>query len=184
MSDAARRRLEAVERIAALRQQMKRIEEIKLARLTAEEAALEETRAVVIATLNDDTRLHGLFVDAMAARLRRVDERQSALQPLKAAQRSQVLTQARLAKYAETMITRLARQVAATAEKRALEGLTEQFLARAAHASLPQACPANLPPAAPGSAGAARATDDGAAVRSADLDSAPAPARGPSFGVR
>lgn len=151
MSAAARQRLKTVRRVADLRQQMQRIEEIKLARLSAEAAELEAKRAVVIATLNDDTRLHGLFVDAMAARLRRVDERQSALQPLKAAQQRQVLTQARLAKYAATMLSTLTRTVDAATARRELEQVAEQFLARAslpqatlAQASLPQASPAKV----------------------------------------
>jgi hypothetical protein len=160
MSAADRQRLKAVRRVAQLRDEMKRIEEIKLARLTAEEAELEEKRAIVIATLNDDTRLHGLFVDAMAARLKRVDERQSALQPLKAAQQRAVLNQARLAKYAETMTGRLARQVQAADDRRDLERLMEQVLARRGDASLPQACPAKVASVASAPSEATSATGD------------------------
>lgn len=184
MSDTARRRLQSVRRVADLREQMKRIEEIKLSRLLAEEAELETKREIVIATLNDDAHLHGLFVDAMAARLKRVDERQNALQPLKAAQQRQVLTQARLAKYAETMIGTLSRQVKTAEEKRDLERLTEQFLARQAHTSLPQASSANVRSVAPGSSGKTNATNDGRETARAPREQPEAgTGEGPHFGA-
>lgn len=131
------KRLRSIRRIADLRHQLKRIEEIKLAHLHAEEAELNAKREVLITALNDDDALHGLFVDDMAGRLKRINERQQALQPIKAFQTQRVLVQARHAKFAETMMDKVSKEVDAVQGKRELEGLIEQFLAQKPDASLP-----------------------------------------------
>jgi len=72
----------------------------------------------------------------MAGRLKRLTERRTLLEPLKAQQMAAVMTEARHTRFAETMIGRLETGVAAEEEKRQLESLVEGALARRHHASL------------------------------------------------
>lgn len=130
------KRLNAMRRIAELRRQLKQVEELRLARVMREEAEIDEKCTALIATLNDDTPLHGLFAGHMAARLKRLTERRSLLEPLKAQQIAAVMTEARHARFAETVIGRLETGAAADEEKRQLESLIESSLARHRHASL------------------------------------------------
>ncbi len=136
MTAPDRKRLDAMRRIAELRRQLKQIEELRLARVMREEAEIDEKCAALIATLNDDTPLHGLFAGHMAGRLKRLTERRVLLEPLKAQQIAAVMTEARHTRFAETMIDRLESGVAAEEEKRQLESLVEGALARRHHASL------------------------------------------------
>ena len=130
------KRLTSMRRIAELRRQLKQVEELRLARVMREEAEIDEKCTALIATLNDDTPLHGLFAGHMAARLKRLTERRSLLEPLKVQQIAAVMTEARHAKFAETVIGRLETGAAADEEKRQLESLIESSLARHRHASL------------------------------------------------
>ena len=130
------KRLTSMRRIAELRRQLKQVEELRLARVMREEAEIDEKCTALIATLNDDTPLHGLFAGHMAARLKRLTERRSLLEPLKAQQIAAVMTEARHARFAETVIGRLETGAAADEEKRQLESLIESSLARHRHASL------------------------------------------------
>jgi hypothetical protein len=135
MSAADKKRLEAMRRIADLRRQLKQTEELRLARVMREEADIDGKCNALIATLNDDTPLHGLFAGHMAARLKRLTERKTLLEPLKAQQIAAVMTEARHTRFAETVIGRLETGIAADDEKRQLESLIEGALARR-HASL------------------------------------------------
>jgi len=136
MTAPDKKRLDTMRRIADLRRQLKQIEELRLARVMREEADIDEKCTALIATLNDDTPLHGLFAGHMAARLRRLTERKALLEPLKAQQIAAVMTEARNTRFAETVIDRLEAGVAAEDEKRQLESLVEGALARRRHASL------------------------------------------------
>jgi hypothetical protein len=62
-------RVERLRRVLAVQQQMQRIEEWKLAEIERRIAALDAAQREVIAALNQDSALHGLFVDATAKRL-------------------------------------------------------------------------------------------------------------------
>ncbi|MBS1180716.1 MAG: hypothetical protein H6Q99_596 [Proteobacteria bacterium] len=130
------KRLNAMRRIAQLRRQLKQVEELRLSRVMREEADIDEKCTALIATLNDDSPLHGLFAGHMATRLKRLTERRALLEPLKARQIAAVMTEARHARFAETMIDRLETGVAAAEEKLQLESLIEGALARHRHASL------------------------------------------------
>lgn len=136
MSAPDRKRLDAMRRIADLRRQLKQIEELRLARVMREEADIDEKCTVLIATLNDDTPLHGLFAGHMAARLKRLTERKALLEPLKAQQIAAVMTEARHTRFAETVIGRLETGIEADEQKLLLESLVEGALARRRHASL------------------------------------------------
>lgn len=136
MSTADKKRLDAMRRVADLRRQLKEVEELRLARVMREEADIDEKCTALIATLNDDTPLHGLFASHMAARLKRLTERRALLEPLKVHQIAAVMTEARHTRFAETVIGRLKIDIAADEEKRQLESLVEGALARRRHASL------------------------------------------------
>lgn len=136
MTAPDKKRLEAMRRIADLRRQLKQIEELRLARVMHEEADIDEKCAALIATLNDDTPLHGLFAGHMANRLKRLTERKTLLQPLKEQQIAAVMTEARHTRFAETVIDKLEANVAVAEEKGQLESLIEGALARHRHASL------------------------------------------------
>lgn len=136
MTAPDKKRLDAMRRIAEIRRQLKQIEELRLARVMREEAEIDEKCVALIATLNDDTPLHGLFASHMAGRLKRLTERRALLEPLKAQQVAAVMTEARHTRFAETMIGRLEIGIAADEEKRQLESLVEGTLARRRHASL------------------------------------------------
>lgn len=135
MSDRDEKRLAGMRRTAELHRQMQRMEELRLARLLREEAELEEKRVAVMTTLNDDASLHGLFVDHMAARLRRITEKKGLLAPLKERQVAAVMTETRQTRFAETMIGDLAARVRSAEEKRELESLIGSALARRRDAS-------------------------------------------------
>lgn len=130
MSESDEKRLKGMRRIADLHRQMKRMEELRLARLLREEADLEEKRVAIVTTLNEDSSLHGLFVDHMAARLKRITEKKGLLAPLKEQQVAAVMSETRQTRFAETMIGGLEAKVAATEEKRELESLIGAALAR------------------------------------------------------
>lgn len=136
MTSPDNKRLDAMRRIADLRRQLKQVEELRLARVMREESDIDEKCAALIATLNDDTPLHGLFAGHMATRLRRLTERKALLEPLKVQQLAAVMTEARHTRFAETIIGRLEIGIAAEEEKRQLESLIEGALARRRHASL------------------------------------------------
>ena len=66
-----------IHRILAVQQQLYRIEEWKLADLERTLERLEVSQREVIGALNEDDALQGLFIDAMARRLRSLGEEAS-----------------------------------------------------------------------------------------------------------
>lgn len=70
MSVGARR----AHRMLALQQQLHRIEEWKLAELRGSLAGLEASQRDLVGALNEDDALQGLFIDALARRLRSLAE--------------------------------------------------------------------------------------------------------------
>jgi len=133
---AVRRRLQSLQRIVAVKEQQCRLAESKLASLIAEENATMADQAAIVAALNADQPLHGLFVEGMSRYLRRTAEKLSGLRRAKAEEvaRLQALTGER--KHAERMREEAARQDDRFAEEKALTEVVEAALARDA-ASLP-----------------------------------------------
>jgi hypothetical protein len=131
------KRLNAMKRIQRVREQLKRIEESKLARLNREEADLEAKRQSILRSLNDDPSLHGLFVDDMAKRLRRVTERSLDLRQLKEVQTRHVMEQTRHFRQAENLVDALARDKARTDEKTLLDSMIDRLAVDRRGSSLP-----------------------------------------------
>jgi hypothetical protein len=63
------RRLRKIERVLAVQQQLHRLAEWRMAGLDRERRELAESEAQLVAALNHDEQLQGVFVDAMARRL-------------------------------------------------------------------------------------------------------------------
>jgi len=63
------RRVKKLARIVAVQERLSQFAEMKVARLDREKAELQKGQESLIAALNDDTPLQGVFVDAMARRL-------------------------------------------------------------------------------------------------------------------
>jgi hypothetical protein len=63
------RRLRKIERVLAVQQQLHRLAEWRMAGLDRERRELAESEARLVAALNHDDQLQGVFVDAMARRL-------------------------------------------------------------------------------------------------------------------
>jgi hypothetical protein len=131
------KRLNAMKRIKRVREQLKRIEESKLARLSREEAELEAKRQSIIHSLNDDPHLHGLFVDDMAKRLRRVTENSHQLHQLKEVQSRQVMEQTRHFRQAENLVDTLTKDKERTDEKALLDSMIDRLAASRRGSSLP-----------------------------------------------
>jgi hypothetical protein len=66
-----------VHRILAIERQLQRVQEWKLAELRRNLAALEASQQDLIRALDDDDALQGLFIDALARRLRSLGEEAS-----------------------------------------------------------------------------------------------------------
>jgi hypothetical protein len=119
-----------MKRIKRVREQLKRIEESKLARLNREEAELESKRQSILRSLNDDPSLHGLFVDDMAKRLRRVTEKSLDIRQLKEVQTRHVIEQTRHFRQAENLVDTLSRHKEHTDEKTLLDSMIDRLAVR------------------------------------------------------
>jgi len=126
-----------MKRIMSVREQLKRIEEAKLGRLNREEAELEDKRRSIIHALNDDPSLHGIFIDDMAKRLKRVTLASHQVRDLKQVQSRHVMEQTRHYRQAENLVDALTKDQNRADEKTLLESMTERLSARKRGSSLP-----------------------------------------------
>ena len=132
-----KQRLTSMKRIMNVREQLKRIEETKLARLNREEAELEDKRRSIIHALNDDPSLQGLFIDDMAKRLKRVTVASQQVRHLKQVQSQHVMEQTRHYRQAEKLVDALTKDKNRVDEKTLLESMIERLSARKRGSSLP-----------------------------------------------
>jgi hypothetical protein len=88
-------------RILAVQRQMHRIEEWKLAQLEQELAQLEALKVDLMRALNDDSALHGLFIDVMARQLNSLTERTARVDSQKQEQLPRLISEATKVKMAE-----------------------------------------------------------------------------------
>jgi uncharacterized coiled-coil protein SlyX len=80
-------------RILALQQQLHQVEQWRLADLKVREGELATAQADLIAALNDDHALQGIFIDSMARRLKALAEEATKTQKAKDLQSVQLLNQ-------------------------------------------------------------------------------------------
>jgi hypothetical protein len=124
-----------VHRILAVQQQLYRIEEWKLADLERTLERLEVSQREVIGALNEDDALQGLFLDAMARRLRSLGEEASRVGQQRDEQSARLLEHGARKVCAERLAETLDRQLARAADKTQLLDVIERFVGSAAQAS-------------------------------------------------
>jgi len=123
-------RLRKIRRIQRVQEDLHRLAEWRLSVLAREERVLAERQEALIASLNEDDVLHGLFVEAMARRLKTLAGEAERLRAAQEVQTERVLDEARRLKRAERMGDRAAADHRRGSEKRDLAALIEALAAR------------------------------------------------------
>jgi uncharacterized coiled-coil protein SlyX len=118
-------RLRKARRIMAVQAQLHRLAEWRLAALVREEGELDASQQQLIGTLNEDAALHGLFVDAMARRLRALARETDRVKAAQEEQSRRLLEEAMRLKRAERMADRIGKEERRAGEKRDLQRLLE-----------------------------------------------------------
>jgi hypothetical protein len=131
------RRLKSLSRLVAVQRQLHHAEEARLAVLKRDEAGVDHEKRALIAALNGDDALRGLFLDAAVRRMKALTEKGDALRRAREAQVREVLRHGARLKQAERMLAVARQQARRDGEKAALSEVIEEIAARTA--SLPQA---------------------------------------------
>lgn len=131
-----KKRLETLARIVEVKEHQCRSAEWRLARLRQQEQLVMEDQRSVIAALNGEQPLHGLFVETMARHLRVTSERLDALRRAQDLQVAELERQTGQLKHAERMLRDVTRQDNRSAEWKTLSDVIDAALARH-DASLP-----------------------------------------------
>lgn len=130
------KRVKKAERIVDVQRQIQRAETWRLENLKHTIADIEAAEVEVIAALNSDDALHGLFIEARARRLRALNEdRSRALVELEH-QTAVVLEQSSKLKGAERLLKDVTEEADRAAEQAELQEVIERAVA-AGDASLP-----------------------------------------------
>jgi len=127
MSERGRR----AERIVAVHRQMHRAETWKLAELQRRLAEIEASKIALIGALNSDEALHGLFIDAMARRLRFLSEEAARIAGERDLQSRRVVERLRHVRLAERLSSILDTQEQRVEIGKELAETIEHFLNRA-----------------------------------------------------
>lgn len=109
----------SAERLLSVQRQMRRIEEAKLAELQSRLADIRGEQVSLVAAMNDDGALQGLFLDTMARRLKALAEQEDKVEVLVNRQALAVRAEATKEKAAEKLAERRG------AEARTLEAQKE-----------------------------------------------------------
>jgi hypothetical protein len=107
------------QRLLCVQRQLRRIEEAKLADLQRRLQDIKDEQVSLVGTMNDDGALQGLFLDAMARRLKALAEQEDKVEVLANRQAVAVRVEATKEKAAEKLAKRR------EAEARALEAQKE-----------------------------------------------------------
>ncbi len=131
-----KKRLQSIERILSIQEKQRQLAEWKLAAIDREKDEIAANEERLFSALNDDDRLQGVFVEAMARRLRALAKEADRVAREREAQ-SRRLTEAGLTmKRTERMTERLRRQYLEQLGKRGFAELLDT-LAGGDDASLP-----------------------------------------------
>ena len=125
---AARER--KIKRILALQRQLHRLSQWRLGELQRQEDAIQGKQRDLIGALNDDGRLQGLFVAAMAKRLSSLADEGARVAGLKKVQTEDVWAHARRVRQSERLADVLSVARRRDNEKKEREDLTERVAAR------------------------------------------------------
>lgn len=122
-------------RLLSVQRQMRRIEEAKLGELQARLADIRGEQVSLVAAMNDDGALQGLFLDAMARRLKALAEQEDKIEVLANRQALAVRAEATKEKAAEKLSERRNAEALALEAQRQLDDILE-LLAHPRDASL------------------------------------------------
>ena len=130
-------RRDKIRRIKRLQADLHRLAEWRLAKLAQQERSLAEQQEAMLVSLNDEDALHGMFVGAMARRLKSLSGESEVVRAMHDAQSERVLTEAKRLKRVDQMAGRVEDEHRRDAEKRELAQIVDALLARRGDASLP-----------------------------------------------
>jgi hypothetical protein len=130
------KRLRKTRRLLKVQEQLHQIAEWKLATLQRQGAELQSTQETLIATLNDDEALHGLFVEARSRRLQALAVEEGRVNAAQEEQKKAALDRAMQVKRTERMVDSLAVEHRRMTEKKDYLLLLDS-LATKSGASLP-----------------------------------------------
>jgi hypothetical protein len=131
-----RRRLKKIERILAVQERLHEIAEWRLARTTQEQSELKASEVALVSALNEHDALQGLFVDAMAKRLKKLAIEAERLEQRRAEEARILFEEGLRLKRTERMTGRLRREYREGVGKRGFADLIDT-LVRNGDASLP-----------------------------------------------
>jgi hypothetical protein len=131
-----KKRLESIRRIVQLKEQQCLSVEWALARLEREEQDLLSEQDAMLAALNAEQPLHGLFVEAMAKHLRAIARRLDAVRERKDAKRAQLKLQKGQLRHSERIRSGVENTHERLLENKELMEIVEAAAARG-RASLP-----------------------------------------------
>ena len=129
-------RLVKLARIVEVKDHQRRSAEWRLGRLRQEEAAVLDDQRAIIAALNEDQPLHGLFVEAMARHLGALSQKLDQLHEAQARQTAELRTHTGQLRQADRMLTDATRKQVRADEWKELSEVIDAALARH-DASLP-----------------------------------------------
>jgi len=130
------RRLKKIERILAVQKRLHQLAEWRLAELDREKAELIDGQKALVAALNHDAQLQGLFVEAMARRLSALARETDRVNQARNAQFRRLVEEGLRLKRTERMTAGVRRDYRTSQSKQGFENLLET-LARTDNASLP-----------------------------------------------
>lgn len=130
------RRLKKMGRILKVRERLHQLEEMRLVNLDRERAELKRGQEVLVAALNQDEPLHGLFVEAMARRLNALARETDRVNRALDAQTKRLFEEGLSLRRTERMTDKVRRDYLKGAWKRGFEDLL-QTIADKDDASLP-----------------------------------------------
>lgn len=127
--------MQRARRLLALQQQLHRIERWRLLDLEHKSAELDRERRELIAALNQDDALQGLFLDATARRLLSLAQQADEIAREEAAQQARVAEQAVLVACSERLAETEEETARHASERKALEDVIERAVGAATQAS-------------------------------------------------
>lgn len=130
----ARRRLEKMRRLIDVQERLCRMAEAKLADIERRQAELSRAQTDILASLNADEPLHGMFVETMARHLHRLACHAAELEEARRSQAQLVLNEAMKLKRVERYTARVARVSREQEDKRSLAEILDAPQARATQA--------------------------------------------------
>lgn len=130
------KRLQKTKRILKVQEQLHQIAEWKLVNLQRQVVELQNTQQTLIATLNDDQLLHGLFVEARSRRLQTLAAEEGRVKVAEGEQKKAALDRAMQLKRTERMVETLSIEHRRTIEKKDYLALLDSLVTKS-DASLP-----------------------------------------------